>query len=186
MPRGGGGCCSEPHGTEDAVSDPMSTHAVFGVVKSRGQATSLIKDISRAGFSTNDISVLVPETPEATGGLGGESLGLLTGLAAVEIPGLRPTHGAGPLVATLAGWSTGGVAHGLIALRIAASLAHQYERKISEGSILISVQTEDAKDVDRLKTILLQHQVEDVGASEPKEVSAVNARPSRPPAVIPL
>jgi hypothetical protein len=142
--------------------------------------------VSRAGFSTNDISVLVPETAEATGGQGGESLGLLTNLVAVEIPGLRPTHGAGPLIATLAGWSTGGVAHGLASLRIPESLARQYEQKIGQGNILISVQTEESKDVDRLKAILLQHHAEDVGAGEPKEVSAINVRPSRPPAVIPL
>ena len=85
-----------------------------------------------------------------------------------------------------AGWSTAGVAHGLVSLRISDSLARQYEQKISEGSILIAVQTEDGRDVDRLKAIMLHHHAEDVGANEPKEVSALNVRPSRPPAVIPL
>ena len=160
----------------------MPTQAVFGVLKSREQAASVIKDVSRAGFSTNDISVLVPaldDTPSDT-------LGLLTGLVEVAIPGLRTTVGAGPLIATLAGWSTAGVAHGLVSLHLSSHLAHQYEEKISQGHILISVQTEESRDVDRLKTILLQHQAEDIGAGEPKEVSAINVRPSRPPAVIPL
>lgn len=161
----------------------MATQAVFGVLKTREQAASVIRDVSRAGFSTNDISVLIPELPDAQPQT---TLGLLTGLVEVSIPGLRTTVGAGPLVATLAGWSTAGVAHSLVALRLTAQLAHQYEVKIGQGHILISVQTEESRDVDRLKTIFLQHHAEDVGAGEPKEVSAINARPSRPPAVIPL
>ncbi|MBS1150806.1 MAG: hypothetical protein H6Q89_2504 [Myxococcaceae bacterium] len=165
----------------------MSTQAVFGVLKTRVQAAAVIRDVSRTGFNTNQISVLVPETPAATGGQTGEELGLLTGLVEVSIPGLRTTHGAGPLVATLAGWSTAGVTHGLIALRLSESLAHQYEKKIGEGFILISVQTHEPKDVDRLKAILWQNLAENVGASEPPpEVSGINPRPSRPPAVIPL
>ena len=164
----------------------MPFRSVFGVVKTHGQAAAIIKDVSRAGFSTNDISVLVPDTHDATGGRGGETLGLLTGLAPVEIPGLRPTTGAGPLIAALAGWSTAGVAHGLVSLQIPEALAHLYERKIGEGHILLAVQAVEAKDVDRLKTIMLQHNLDDVGASAEREVSAVNARPSRPPAVIPL
>lgn len=157
---------------------------VFGILKSRSHAISAVRDVSRAGFSTNDMSALVPDTAEATGGQG--SLGLLSGLVTVEIPGLRPTQGAGPLIASLAGWSTAGVAHGLISLQIPEALAHQYEKKISEGCVLLAVQTAEPRDVDRLKTILLQHQADDIGATESREVSAVNARPSRPPSVIPL
>lgn len=164
----------------------MSTHAVYGVLKSRNQAAATIKDVSRAGFSIHDISVLVPESPQSTRGEPADSLGLMTGLVHVDIPGLRTIHGGGPLVAALAGWSTAGVAHSLVSLRIPASLADEYERKVSAGSILIAVQVAEAKDVERLKTILLQHEAEDVGESEPKELSPVNARPSRPPAVIPL
>ncbi len=158
----------------------MPTHCVFGVLTSREHAAGVIKDASRAGFSTNDMSVLVPESP------GDTTLGLLSGLVAVEIPGLQPLQGAGPLIATLAGWSTAGVAHGLISLKISEALAHTYEQRIAGGAILVSIQTEQAKDVDRLKAIFLQQHAEEVGVSEPKEVSAINARPSRPPSVIAL
>jgi len=161
----------------------MPTQLVFGVVKSRDQAAAVIKDISRAGFSSNDISALVPETVPAGRGPSGDCLGLLTGLVPVTIPGLRPTLGAGPLVSALAGWSTAGVSRGLVALRIPEALARQYERQLGEGGILLAVQADERRDLDRLKTILLQHQAENVSGDEPERVSV---RAARPPAVIAL
>lgn len=161
----------------------MTTHAIFGMLKDRSQAASVIRDASRAGFSINDISVLVPELPDATP-LG--SLGLLTGLTPVEIPGLSTTVGAGPLIAALAGWSTAGVAHGLTSLRISEAQAHAYEQGLANGHILLSVETDQTKDLDRLKAIFTQHLAADVASSESRDVSPVNSRPSRPPAVIPL
>ncbi len=161
----------------------MTTYAIFGVLRDRSQAASVIRDASRAGFSTNDMSVLVPELPDATPL---SSLGLLSGLVPVEIPGLRTTVGAGPLVATLAGWSTAGVAHGLTSLRISEAQAHDYEQRLAEGGILFSVQTDQPRDIDRVKAILIQHEATNVASSEARDMGANNPRPSRPPAVIPL
>src|SRR5665213_669911 len=80
---------------------------VFGIYKSSAQAERAVDRVLAAGFSNNDISVLLPDTqsskefahekntkaPEgtttgaATGGVVGGTLGLLAGIGALAIPG---------------------------------------------------------------------------------------------------
>ena len=82
--------------------------AVFGIYKSSAQAESAVDRIAAAGFSHNDISVLLPDTqsskefahekntkaPEGTttgvttGGVLGGTLGLLAGLNVVNCSSL--------------------------------------------------------------------------------------------------
>src|ERR1700686_2291457 len=85
--------------------------AVFGIAKSQSQAIAIADQLKLAGFSVNDISVLLPDkqgtkdfaheqhtkAPEgaaagATGGavLGG-ALGWMVGIGALAIPGLGPS-----------------------------------------------------------------------------------------------
>ena len=102
--------------------------AVFGIYKSSAQAESAVDRIIAAGFSNNDISVLLPDThsskefahekntkaPEGTttgvttGGVVGGTLGLLAGIGALAIPGLGPFIAAGPIMAALAGMESAG------------------------------------------------------------------------------
>lgn len=163
----------------------MPNHMVFGVFTNREPAAAAIAALTRAGFNSNGISVLVP-TSEAAAGKSDDTLGLLSGLVEVSIPGLRPAMGAGPMIASLAGWSTAGVAHGLVALRIPEPLAREYERQIGLGSLLVSVQTQDPQALTHLREIFLQHDAQSVGSSieQPDERAVVNPRPSRPPPVI--
>src|ERR1700728_547676 len=80
--------------------------AVFGIYKSSAQAEHAVDRIGAAGFSPNDISVLLPDNqsskefahekntkaPEGaatgvtTGGVVGGTLGLLAGIGALAIP----------------------------------------------------------------------------------------------------
>src|SRR5260370_42311825 len=102
--------------------------AAFGIYKSTSQAERAVDRISAAGFSHNDISVLLPDTqsskefahekntkaPEGTatgvttGGVVGGTLGLLAGVGALAIPGLGPFIAAGPIMASTAGLGVGG------------------------------------------------------------------------------
>src|SRR5256714_12186373 len=105
----------------------MSKKSVFCLVRDEGQACRLIEELQNAGFSNNDISVLLPDksgtkdfahekgtkAPEGaiagagTGGVLGGTLGLLAGIGALAIPGLAPFIAAGPTMAALSGAAVG-------------------------------------------------------------------------------
>ncbi len=172
----------------------MSNKAVFGIVKSYGEAEHVVKALKDAKFSDNDISVLLPDkqgtrdfahekntkAPEGavagagTGGVAGGTLGLLVGIGALAIPGLGPLIAAGPLLAALSGAAVGaavgGLTGALIGMGIPELEAKQYEGKIKDGNILISVHTEDGKEVDRVKDLFKRFNVSDVSSSS--EVAA--------------
>src|SRR5271163_4407752 len=97
--------------------------AVFGMARTEAQAIKIADDLKAAGFSANDVSVLLPDktgtrdfaheqhtkAPEGAtvgGGSGavlGGALGWLLGIGALAIPGLGPFIAAGPIMAALAG-----------------------------------------------------------------------------------
>ena len=100
--------------------------AVFGIYKTVVQAEAAAGMLTSAGFSSSDISVLLPDSqggvrefahekntkaPEGTsggavaGGALGGTLGLLAGIGALAIPGVGPLIAAGPSEAWLEGWS---------------------------------------------------------------------------------
>jgi hypothetical protein len=108
--------------------------SVFGIYSSRSGAENAVTVLKAAGFSSADVSVLLPENlgpkeiatekntraPEgATTGAGsgavvGGTLGWLVG--ALAIPGLGPFIAAGPIVAALAGMGIGDALGGVRAL----------------------------------------------------------------------
>jgi len=152
--------------------------AVFGIAKTENQAVNIAHQLVSAGFSENDISVLFPDkagtrdfaheqhtkAPEgaATGaGSGvviGGALGWMVGIGALAIPGLGPFIAAGPIMAALAGAGAGAAAGGitgaLIGMGIPELEAKQYEGKVEDGNILMSVHAVDGKEVTRAKEIL--------------------------------
>lgn len=173
----------------------MSHQSVFAISTSETQANRIVDDLTRGGFSSNDISVLFPDkstthefshekntkapegamTGAATGGVVGGTLGLLVGIGALAIPGVGPLIAAGPLLAALsgaaAGATVGGIAGGLIGLGIPEIEAKRYENRISEGNILISVHAVDSDGVSRAKDILENAGAEDVSVTSMGEVS---------------
>jgi len=160
--------------------------AVFGIVKTENQAINIANQLQSAGFSPNDISVLFPDrtgtrdfaheqhtkAPEgAAAGAGsgavlGGALGWMAGIGALAIPGLGPFIAAGPIMAALAGAgagaAAGGLAGALIGMGIPELEAKQYEGKIKNGNILLSVNAEDGKEVTRAKEILKNGGAEDI------------------------
>jgi hypothetical protein len=160
--------------------------AVFCIAKSEEQATNIVNQLKEAGFSNNDVSVLLPDragsrdfahehhtkAPEgaATGAIAGGVmagvLGWLVGIGSLAIPGVGPLIAAGPILAALsgaaAGGAVGGLAGGLVGFGIPEYEAKQYEGKVKNGNILISVHTEDSKERKVAKEIFDRAHAEDV------------------------
>ncbi len=163
--------------------------AVFCIAKSEEQATNIVNQLKEAGFSNDDVSVLLPDragsrdfahehhtkAPEgaATGAIAGGVmagvLGWLVGIGSLAIPGVGPLIAAGPILAALsgaaAGGAVGGLAGGLVGLGIPEYEAKQYEGKVKNGNILISVHTEDSKERSVAKQIFDNAHADDISYS---------------------
>src|SRR4029079_7016032 len=160
--------------------------AVFGIYKSRTHAESAVDRISAAGFSQNDISVLLPDAqsskefahekntkaPEGTttgvaaGGAMGGTLGLLVGIGALAIPGLGPFIAAGPIMAALAGVGVGGAVGGLVGALVGMGIpeyeAKRYESRVKDGGVLLSVHCATSDEVTRAKELLKRTGADDI------------------------
>jgi len=135
---------------------------ITGVFTSRSRAEQAVDELMRAGFASEDVSLLMSEStrgrefavknstkaPEgaATGATIGGVLGAVAaGLAAVgtiTVPGLALVA-AGPVVAALAGLGAGAAAGGLmgalLGLGIPEHEAKFYAKEIEKGGILVGV-----------------------------------------------
>jgi hypothetical protein len=174
----------------------MAGKAVFCIVPDVGRASRLVGDLQAAGFSSNDISVLMPDkattrdfahkhatkAPEgaatggAAGGVVGGALGLLVGIGSLAIPGAGPFIAAGPLMAMLGGAAVGGAIGGLTGALVGMGLpeyeAKRFEGKIQGGNILVSVHSDRPEETHRAKEVFERNGAEDIAtageASVPK------------------
>jgi hypothetical protein len=96
-------------------------------------------------------------------------LGWLAGVGTLAIPGIGPFLAAGPIMAALAGAAIGGATGGLIGALVGMGIpefeAKRYEGKLREGSILISVHTEDAKERARAKDVFELAGADDISST---------------------
>lgn len=167
----------------------MPNQSVFCTAKSVSQAQAIVAELKAAGFSSSDISALLPDTrgtrdfaheqntkaPEGAttgagaGGLLGGALGWLAGIGALAIPGVGPFIAAGPIMAALGGAAVGatvgGVGGALVGMGMPEIEAKRYEGKIRGGNILISVHTEDSDERTRVKEIFKNAGAEDIASS---------------------
>jgi len=163
--------------------------AVYCTVKTDAQAAQVVNDLKNAGFTREDISVLMhnhagtkdfavdnetkaPEgaaTGAGTGALLGGGLGWLAGIGALAIPGLGPLIAAGPIMAALGGaalgGTVGGISGGLIGMGIPEYEAKRYEGQVKGGRALISVHSENSAETDRAKAIFEAAGAEDISTS---------------------
>jgi hypothetical protein len=163
--------------------------AVFGIYKNSLEAERAVDRIFAAGFSRNDISVLLPDTqsskefahekntkaPEGTttgattGGVVGGTLGLLAGIGALAIPGVGPFIAAGPIMAALAGVGVGGTVGGLIGALVGMGIpeyeAKRYEGRVKDGGVLLSVHCDTSDEISRAKNLLKQTGAEDISSA---------------------
>ena len=124
--------------------------AVFCIAKNLEQAELIVDQLKLAGFSNNDISVLLPDksgtqdfahekhtkAPEgaaiggATGIGVGAVLGWLAGIGSLAIPGVGPLIAAGPIMGALGGAAvgaaTGSITGALVGLGIPEYEAKRY------------------------------------------------------------
>lgn len=169
--------------------------AVFGIYPSSAAAEAAVDQLIAAGFSNQDVSVLMADrrgakefaaekntkAPEgATTGAGvagavGGTLGLLAGIGALAIPGVGPLIAAGPIMGALAGLGVGGTVGGvvgaLVGLGIPEYEAKRYEGRVKNGGILLSVHCDSSNDVSRAKEILKATGADDISSSGEKSVS---------------
>jgi hypothetical protein len=153
------------------------SQAVICIVPTELEAGQIVDSLKAAGFTSSDVSALLPDknatkdmghekhikAPEgasvgaSTGAILGGALGWLAGIGALAIPGLGPFIAAGPIMALLSGAALGGglggVSGGLIGLGIPEIEAKQYENKLRDGNILLSVHTENGDEAKRAEDI---------------------------------
>jgi len=171
--------------------------SVYCTAKTIDQAESIVASLKAAGFSSNDISALMPDkrttkdfahehntkapegaTAGGVAGLGvGAALGWLAGIGALAIPGVGPLIAAGPIMGALAGGAVGGATGGIIGALVGMGIpefeAKRYDAKIRDGNILISVHTEDSKQRDVAKDIFKRLNADDISTGA--EASAKSA-----------
>src|SRR5271168_454476 len=152
--------------------------SVFGISGSRESVERAVDTFLTSGFTTSDVSVLLPENlgskpiathkdtkaPEgatAGGGAGaviGGTLGLLAGIGALAIPGVGPFIAAGPIMAALAGIGVGGAVGGLIGALVGMGIpeyeAKRYEGWVKDGGVLLSVHCDSSEKIARTKELL--------------------------------
>ncbi len=173
--------------------------AAFGIFQTHGTAAAAVDQLHAAGFSHDDVSVLMADkqgskdfaaekntkAPEGTttgvlgGGAVGGTLGLLAGLGALAIPGVGPLIAAGPIMGALAGLGIGGTVGGLVGALVGMGIpeyeARRYEGHVNGGSILVSVHCESSEEIARAKDVLKAAGGEDIASSGEKAVNTHTA-----------
>lgn len=134
---------------------------VTGFFSSRGQAEEAINQLRKQGFDREISLVAKGEEGRARnnnadvdtvsdGVTAGAALGSLAGLAlgagALAIPGFGPLLAAGPVAGLLSGAATGGVAGGLADYGIPAERGKEFEERIRQGKMLVSVETNNTEE----------------------------------------
>jgi len=147
-----------------ATRDPIQPRGtVVGLFRKTIAAERAIRDLKDAGFTDQQIGVLMRDRDEArrvaeqsgtkageaaaagaiTGGALGGLVGVLAGIGALVIPGVGPIIAGGALASTLAGAGIGAAAGGLlgaiVGLGVPEEEARYYETGLQEGGILVSV-----------------------------------------------
>jgi hypothetical protein len=160
------------------------------LARDEAHASTIVDNLRTAGFTSDDISVLMPDkrtsrefahekhtkAPEGaatgalTGGVLGGVLGWLTGIGALAIPGLGPFVAAGPIMAALSGTAIGGATGGLIGALVGMGIpeyeAKRYEARLKEGKVLVSVHSENSDETKRAKEIFERAGAEDISSSD--------------------
>jgi len=181
----------------------MSDKAVLCIANSVAQAERIANELRRSGFSSDDISVLLPDkggmrdfaheqttkSPEgavtgaSAGGLLGGGLGWLMSIGSLAIPGVGPFIAAGPIMAALAGAAIGAAAGGLtgalVGLGVPEYEAKQYAGRLESGNVLISVHVKDGTGIGRVKQIFHREGAEDISYTGEASVPS-SERPVEP------
>lgn len=162
------------------------SQAVVGIVFSAPQVDLIVDHLRASGFTNGDISLLMPESVESCelgyekhtkapegistgaglGALFGGTLGWLAGAGSLVVPGAGAFVAAGPVMGALSGaaaaGAVGGIAGGLIGMGLPEYEAKQYESKVKDGSILLSVHTQNHEELECAERIFKNALASDV------------------------
>src|SRR6202021_1369967 len=163
--------------------------AAFGIYPSNSAAERAVDQLIAAGFSNQDVSVLMADkqgskdfaaekntkAPEGAvagvgvGGTVGGTLGLLAGIGALAIPGVGPLIAAGPIMGALAGLGVGGAVGGIVGALVGLGIpeyeAKRYEGHIKAGGVLLSVHCDTSEKIARAKDLLKHTGAQDIASS---------------------
>ena len=160
---------------------------VVGLFETRDQAVKAVETLKKAGYSADDMSILMRDKGEAAdvaveagvgdsqgdaaakgalgGGLLGGAAGLLLGVGALAIPGIGPIIAAGPIAAMLTGGALGAATGGIIGALTEAGVpeeeATHYQSGVERGGILLSVKVEDGREAE-VRSLLKQSGLHDL------------------------
>lgn len=170
------------------------SYAVYCIAKNPGHAVQIANRLRAEGFAPGDISILAPDhsggrelsvqtrskAPEGAaagagaGALLGGALGWLVGIGSLAIPGVGPFIAAGPILASLSGVALGGAVGGATGALAGAGIpefeAQQYEGRLREGGILVSVHADDSQEASRAREILSEENAEHISTGSEASV----------------
>lgn len=162
--------------------------AAFGILANRSNAEAAVDQLTRAGFSNQEISALLSDKIEpqefaadnqtkaaegatagaGVGGIVGGALGLLAGVGALAIPGVGPIIVAGPLMASLAGLGVGGAVGGLVGALVGMGIpefeAKCYDSRVKDGAVLLAVHCASSEEVRRAREVLEAGGAQDIAS----------------------
>jgi hypothetical protein len=150
---------------------------VTGLFKNRVTAEAAVREVSKWGYTRDDISVLMSDVTRnkefgieagskaaegagVGGAVGGAVGAVLAAIAAIgssiALPGLGIVI-AGPIAVALAGAGAGAATGGLIGLLVGAGIpehrAKVYDAKLREGGILVGVEARSNEDADKIEKV---------------------------------
>jgi hypothetical protein len=168
------------------MKEKEMSYAVYCVAKTGSHAVQIANRLRAGGFAPGDISVLAPDrtsgrelgvqtnskapegaaTGAGTGAVLGGAVGWLVGIGSLAIPGVGPLIAAGPILAALSGVAVGGAVGGLTGGLVGAGIpefeAQQFEGRLREGNILISVHADDSDEAARAREIMSDEHAENI------------------------
>lgn len=172
------------------------SYCVYSTAKSGSHAIQIANRLRQSGFAPGDISVLAPDrtsgrelgveahskAPEGaaagagSGALLGGALGWLVGIGSLAIPGVGPFIAAGPILASLSGAALGGAVGGVSGAMVGWGIpefeAQQYEGRLREGHILMTVHADNADEAARARDILSEEHAENISTGSEAKLSA--------------
>ena len=136
----------------------------------------LIRTTGNGSSASGTSAVGATTTGADTGGEVAAGAGWAAGVGALAIPGFGPLIAAGPILATLSGLAAGGTIGGITGALVGTGIpeyeAQQYEGKLREGNVLISVHADDSGEASRIREIMTEEKADNIStgseASVPK------------------
>jgi hypothetical protein len=177
--------------------------AAFGIFANPAVAGAAVHHLAMAGFSNQDVSVLLSDKGETgewatendtkapegattgagVGGVVGGTLGLLAGIGALAIPGLGPLIVAGPILASLAGLGVGGAVGGFVGALVGMGIpefeAKRYNGRVRDGGVLLAVRCGSPEEISKARDVLREVGAEDIASCVDGSISRADVERER-------